>query len=365
MRHARERGDLEAELGCGARLGVASGRARMDDHLGEIYDRTPVGKLTLALAHAPRILEPCSALAALHAGPQTSRWVVQRWYHAAFPPIHSGKEVAGWDSDDKAADSCQGSAHLSTSTPGGACGAGLQLSGATFEGDHGDVDPERARELKAQGNELFKAGKVHDAREAYSEAIYLTPLADSADRAVLYSNRAACMQKLGRWEDVVSDCKLAVELDPTYVKAWARRSAAYEALEKWHDSLEDLKKAIELDPSLRSREYRRQAMLETRAQQQFEKDKDEMMGKLKASQHQLVLAEQELRADGELLVLTETDIRTMLGRRTSIRKRFKLMFIFWQGLISGVHFTSLKEGLRNIFKLVGHGADNFPGIPIR
>jgi len=39
MRHARERGDLEAELGCGARLGVASGRARMDDHLGEIYDR--------------------------------------------------------------------------------------------------------------------------------------------------------------------------------------------------------------------------------------------------------------------------------------------------------------------------------------
>merc|ERR1712048_1325185 len=73
----------------------------------------------------------------------------------------------------------------------------------------------------------------------------------------------------------------AVKLDGEYVKAYLRRSLAYESKEKWHDSLEDLKKAIELEPSLRSREYKRQAILEKRAQEQFEKDKDEMMGKLK------------------------------------------------------------------------------------
>lgn len=142
-------------------------------------------------------------------------------------------------------------------------------------------DPEHARELRLEGNELFKAGRVHDAREAYSEALHLTPQSDKSDRAVLLANRAACLQKLGRWDEVVRDCSQAIELDPSYLKAWTRRSAAYEALSKWHDAVEDLKKAIELDPSLRSKEYKRQAFLEARAHEQFEKDKDEMMGKLK------------------------------------------------------------------------------------
>jgi len=142
-------------------------------------------------------------------------------------------------------------------------------------------DPEKAAELRQQGNDLFKAGKLHDAREAYSEAIFLMPSASSQEKAILHANRAACWQRLGRWEDVIEDCKVAIELDPSYLKAYCRRSAAYEAQNKWHDALEDLKKAIELDPSLKSKEYRREAMLETRSQEQFEKDKEEMMGKLK------------------------------------------------------------------------------------
>eukprot|EP00927_Polykrikos_kofoidii_P020378 TRINITY_DN19652_c0_g1_i1.p1 TRINITY_DN19652_c0_g1~~TRINITY_DN19652_c0_g1_i1.p1 ORF type:complete len:442 (+),score=103.07 TRINITY_DN19652_c0_g1_i1:119-1444(+) len=143
------------------------------------------------------------------------------------------------------------------------------------------VDPERAKELRVLGNDFFKSGKVHDAREAYSEALHLTPSADKKDRAVLFCNRAACQQKLGRWEDTISDCTQAVQLDPEYVKAYSRRSTAYEQQSKWSDANEDLKKAIELDPSLRSKEYKRQAVLEARAQEQFEKDKTEMIGKLK------------------------------------------------------------------------------------
>lgn len=149
------------------------------------------------------------------------------------------------------------------------------------EEDDAHVDPEKAQELRLQGNEFFKANKLHDAREAYSEALYLTPVADKKSRSVLHANRAACLQKLSRWDDVIDDCKHAVDLDPTYAKAYLRRSTAYEALEKWHDANEDLKKAIELDPALKSKEYKRQAVLEHRAQEQFEKDKEEMMEKLK------------------------------------------------------------------------------------
>lgn len=149
------------------------------------------------------------------------------------------------------------------------------------EPDDEHADPEKAQELRLQGNEHFKASRLHDAREAYSEALYLTPSADKKEKAVLYSNRAACLQKLSRWEDVIDDCRKAIECDPTYAKAYHRRSAAYEATNKWHDANEDLKKVIELDPTMRAKEYKHQAVLEKRAQEQFETDKEEMMGKLK------------------------------------------------------------------------------------
>lgn len=149
------------------------------------------------------------------------------------------------------------------------------------------VDAEKAQQLRVEGNEHFKAGRLHDAREAYSEALHVSPPAGepgsdpSKDRAVLHCNRAACLQRLERWDDVVKDCSQAIKLDPTYVKAFARRSVANEELQKWQDAFEDLKKSLELDPSLRSKESRRITILEKRAQEQFEKDKDEMLSKLK------------------------------------------------------------------------------------
>lgn len=143
------------------------------------------------------------------------------------------------------------------------------------------MDPARAQDLRLQGNDFFKAGQFHDAREAYAEAIFMTPKSDAKDRAVLFCNRAACFQKLLRWDEVISDCRQAIELDAEYVKAYCRRSAAYEAQSKWHDAHEDLKKAVEFDSSLKSKEYKHMAFLEKRAAEQFDKDKDEMMGKLK------------------------------------------------------------------------------------
>lgn len=150
-----------------------------------------------------------------------------------------------------------------------------------WEEEDDAYDPERAQQLRVEGNDLRKTGKIHDAREAYSEAIHLTPMRDTKERAVLYSNRAACHQKIQQWDEVVCDCTSAIKLDPEYVKAYSRRSNAYEQQQKWHDAVEDLKKAMELDPTLKSKEYKRQAVLEKRAQDQFEKDKDEMLGKLK------------------------------------------------------------------------------------
>jgi len=142
-------------------------------------------------------------------------------------------------------------------------------------------DPVRAQELRLQGNEFFKEGKLYDAREAYSEALYVSPPDDAQNRALLFGNRAAVYQKLERWEETITDSRSAIELDPNYLKAYRRRSAAAEKLGRWHDAFEDLKKIVELDPDCRSKESGRLAFLERRAQEQFEKDKDEMVSKLK------------------------------------------------------------------------------------
>eukprot|EP00443_Scrippsiella_acuminata_P038341 CAMPEP_0115328366 /NCGR_PEP_ID=MMETSP0270-20121206/84644_1 /TAXON_ID=71861 /ORGANISM="Scrippsiella trochoidea, Strain CCMP3099" /LENGTH=365 /DNA_ID=CAMNT_0002748887 /DNA_START=81 /DNA_END=1177 /DNA_ORIENTATION=- len=144
------------------------------------------------------------------------------------------------------------------------------------------ADPVRAQELKQYGNALFKSGKFHDAREAYSEALHLMPSTETKDKATLHSNRAACFQKLGRWEDVLTDCKAAIDLDPDYVEGLLATQYCFrfEKLEHWHDALKDLEKAIELDSSVRSHEYKRQAFLEKRSAEQLEKDKADIVPKL-------------------------------------------------------------------------------------
>ena len=47
--------------------------------------------------------------------------------------------------------------------------------------------------------------------------------------------------------DVLEDCRLAIERDPECVMAYWRRSTAYEEQSKWQDALEDLKKAFGLN----------------------------------------------------------------------------------------------------------------------
>ena len=51
--------------------------------------------------------------------------------------------------------------------------------------------------------------------------------------ALLLSNRAACLTKVGDCEGCVRDCTRALDLDDSCIKALIRRAAAYEAMEKY------------------------------------------------------------------------------------------------------------------------------------
>jgi stress-induced-phosphoprotein 1 len=73
------------------------------------------------------------------------------------------------------------------------------------------IDPEKSKEARERGNELFKSGKFPDAIKEYSEAIKRNP-----SDATLYTNRAAAYTKLAAYPEGIKDCEDALKLDPKF-----------------------------------------------------------------------------------------------------------------------------------------------------
>lgn len=140
---------------------------------------------------------------------------------------------------------------------------------------------DQAEKFKNEGNVLFKDGDYTKAISLYTQGLQTCPLTYSKERAILYSNRAAAkIKSMEEKESAISDCTKAVELNPSYVKAYVRRAQLYEETEKLEEALEDYKKILALDPSHNEANYaiRRLPPL---IQENNEKLKEEMLGKLK------------------------------------------------------------------------------------
>jgi stress-induced-phosphoprotein 1 len=87
-------------------------------------------------------------------------------------------------------------------------------------------NPELAEKEREAGNELFKNHDFVGAVGKYTEAIKR-----NENDPKSYSNRAAAYTKLMSYPEALKDCKKAIELDPTFVKAYIR-IAAIEYLRK-------------------------------------------------------------------------------------------------------------------------------------
>ncbi|KAJ7105405.1 hypothetical protein C8R43DRAFT_1046776 [Mycena crocata] len=105
-----------------------------------------------------------------------------------------------------------------------------------------------AEDLKAAGNILFSSGDYSSAAEKYTEAITL-----DSQNPVLFANRAACHNKLGRHRDGLLDAIKATELDPTYSKGWYRKGACEDGLGLYPESIESYQTASLTTSKLRDR----------------------------------------------------------------------------------------------------------------
>lgn len=98
--------------------------------------------------------------------------------------------------------------------------------------------------------------------------------------SIYHSNRAASLFHLTRYSECITDCTIAILLNPNYVKPFLRRSAAYEKTDQLTDALDDAKTALKLEPS-NLKMKKDITRLEKMEAERLEKLKEETMGKLK------------------------------------------------------------------------------------
>lgn len=110
----------------------------------------------------------------------------------------------------------------------------------------------RAHELKEEGNKRFQSRDFVGALEQYENALKLTPK-NHPDRAVYHSNRAACLMQMKPidYKMVVSECSMALQVQPGYVRALLRRARAFEAVGKYEMAMLDVQTLLNADPNHR------------------------------------------------------------------------------------------------------------------
>lgn len=150
--------------------------------------------------------------------------------------------------------------------------------------DLSDEDKQERRDnsekLKTEGNEHFKNASYEEAARSYTTALRTCPFSCSNERAILYSNRAACFLYMDKKEEGIMDCSKALEYNPVFLRAVMRRALLYEKAEKLDDALEDYKKVLELEPR-NPKAIEACMRLPAEINERNEKLKSEMMGKLK------------------------------------------------------------------------------------
>uniref|UniRef100_A0A1J3FZS3 Tetratricopeptide repeat protein 1 n=1 Tax=Noccaea caerulescens TaxID=107243 RepID=A0A1J3FZS3_NOCCA len=108
----------------------------------------------------------------------------------------------------------------------------------------------RAHELKEEGNKKFQAKDFNGAFEQYTNGLKLIPKSHP-DRAVFHSNRAACLMQMKPidYENVISECSMALKVQPGFTRALLRRARALEAVGKFELAVQDVNVLLGTDPN--------------------------------------------------------------------------------------------------------------------
>ncbi|XP_060180875.1 E3 ubiquitin-protein ligase CHIP [Lycium barbarum] len=107
-----------------------------------------------------------------------------------------------------------------------------------------------AEQLKQDGNNYFQKNRFGAAIDAYTEAITLCP-----NVPIYWTNRALCHRRRNDWTRVEDDCRKAIQLDHTSVKAHYMLGLALLQKEQYVEGVRALAKALDLGRGANPKSY--------------------------------------------------------------------------------------------------------------
>ncbi|XP_043644416.1 dnaJ homolog subfamily C member 7 isoform X1 [Drosophila teissieri] len=102
------------------------------------------------------------------------------------------------------------------------------------------------KEMKENGNMLFKSGRYREAHVIYTDALKIDEHNKDINSKLLY-NRALVNTRIGNLREAVADCNRVLELNNQYLKALLLRARCYNDLEKFEESVADYETALQLE----------------------------------------------------------------------------------------------------------------------
>lgn len=103
-------------------------------------------------------------------------------------------------------------------------------------------DPEKAEQLRLEGNILFKEKRYPEAKIKYDEAI-IHDLNDDK----LYANRSAVYTQLLEYPSAMRDIEKSLALNPNNAKAWARKGLIHLRLKDFNKALNAYQEGLKVD----------------------------------------------------------------------------------------------------------------------
>jgi len=105
-------------------------------------------------------------------------------------------------------------------------------------------DDVKAEEEKQKGNDHFRAKEWAMAVACYEDAVKRAP-----KNAPIRNNLSAALVKIMDFNGAKRQIEEAIELDPKYVKAWARKGDIEVVMKENHKAMDSYRKGIEIDPT--------------------------------------------------------------------------------------------------------------------
>jgi stress-induced-phosphoprotein 1 len=105
------------------------------------------------------------------------------------------------------------------------------------------VNPQLGLEAKERGNTAFRDGNFSVAIAEYEEACKRDPT-----NASYFNNLAAALLKIGDFNGAKAQVTRSLELDPKYVKAWAKKGDIEFFMKEYHKAMDSYRKGLDLDP---------------------------------------------------------------------------------------------------------------------